>query len=104
MLGDPAVVDVHSAGDGTVVEPERVVAFLEVVVDEHGCDGLAHRATEDLLVLAGRVVAGRADLDLDAEQLRIGVDDQRADAVAEVEQHRLGANLGGVVMVVRVVR
>ena len=54
-------------------------------------------------MLPGCVVARRADLDLDAEQLRIGVHDQRADPVAEVEQYRLGTNLCGVVMVVHVV-
>ena len=49
-------------------------------------------ALKHLLVLAVLVVAGRADLDLDPEQLRVGVDDQRADPCAEVEHDGLGAD------------
>lgn len=80
-------------GPRDVVDPERVLALRQVVVHEDVHDGASHGALEHFLVLSVAVRTVRADLDLDPEELGICVDDQRADPVAEIEQHGLRADL-----------
>jgi hypothetical protein len=76
------------------------VALGQVVVDEHGCRLGTEQPAEHLLVLPVPILAGRADLDLCAEQLRARADDQRADLAAEVEHDGLGPHVFDVVMMV----
>ncbi len=52
-------------------------------------------------MLPGAVVVGRADLDLDADEAPVGLHDQGADSVAEVEEDVVRAHLACVVMAVR---
>jgi len=85
------------------VEPERVLALRQPVVDEAGRHLRPEHPLQHLFVLALAVVVRGADLDLGAEEPRVGADDQRAHAVTEVEHDRLRPDLLVVVMMVVIV-
>jgi hypothetical protein len=53
-------------------------------------------------MLAIAVRTGRADFDLDPEELGIRVDDQRANPVAEIEYHRLRTDISRVAVMMAV--
>jgi hypothetical protein len=49
-------------------------------------------------VAASRIVFRRADLNLHAMQVAVGVEDQRPDIVTDIEDDELGVRTGGVVL------